>query len=525
MVNHRSKSSRKYKDRYISGKEGLSLIDGAVSRARTALDHAVRSADETSQRRGEVRSGQAKAFQALAKFRLEKLQVQDDIEELTSAERRAQDLLAEHESYLAEEYDALQAMISEIEKLEGAREDQHKALSEAVSAQEQKIESVLATLAETPAYQALEEAMEQAEAVTDRAQQKLELSKTDRAEKGAPYEGDPLFSYLWARKFRTVDYKGRGLTKMLDSWVSRLCGYDKAHLTYARLTELPERLSEHVARVEALEGEADQALKAIEARALTDGGVDTMEAEAESIRAVLRSLDDKIETAEEAHLARSESHTSALNEKTGPAEKARQVLATALHKMSFPDLRVLVAQTVELEDDEIVDELVKLRAEEMQLDLEMTDQNRLPKRRRRDLKQVEALRKGYKRASYASHSILIDQSVLEDVVSDLRSDTLNLEKALKRIRKTIKRADRDDRDGGYGGSRRRSHSRSKKRSRRHRRYDTAYGLEDVAAVVVSELARAALRGGGSYGGSRSRRGGASRRRGGSKGGFKTGGRF
>ena len=92
--------------------------------------------------------------------------------------------------------------------------------------------------------------------------------------------------------------------------------------------------------------------------------------------------------------------------------------------MSFPDLRVLVAQTVELEDDEIVDELVRLRAEEMQLDLEMTDQTTLPDRRRRDLKQIEALRKGYKRASYASDNLVIDQSVLEDVISDLHSDCL-----------------------------------------------------------------------------------------------------
>ena len=279
-------------------------------------------------------------------------------------------------------------------------------------------------------------------------------------------------------------------------------------------------MSEHVDHVKDLESQAEAALKTIETQALSDGGVDAMEVEAEAIRTRIRELDVKIETAEEAHLKRSESHTSALHAKTGPAEKARQVLAGALHKMSFPDLRVLVAQTVELEDDEIVDELVKLRAEEMQLDLEMTDQDQLPQRRGRDLKQIEALRKGYKRASYASGNILIDQSVLEDVISDLRSNTLDLDKALKRIRKTIKRRDRGGHGGGggYGGGKYKSRHRSGRRSRRHSRYDTAYGWEDVAATVVFELAKAAMTGDG--GGDGIDFGGGS-----DGGGYKTGGRF
>lgn len=522
------KRGAKSRDRYISGKQGLALIDASVSRARTALDHAVRSADETAQRRGEVRQAQAQAFQALAKFRLEKLRVEDDVGDLSDAERQAHVLLEQHADFVEREYEALQDMTDKIERLEGQRQTEHTALSDIVATQEDTIQDILSELAKTSSYQSIEYAMEQAMAVTERAEQKLELAKRDREEKGLPYEADPLFSYLWGRKFRTTEYKARGLTRMLDGWVARLCGYDKAHLTYNRLTELPERLAEHVTRIQALEADAEAAVKAIESEALTEGGIDTLEADAELIRGNIRKLDEEIETAEELHLARSESHTSALSAKTGPAEKARKVLAGALHKMSFPDLRVLVAQTVELEDDEIVDELVKLRAEEIQLDLEMTDQNQLPQRRGRDLKQIEALRRGYKRASYASGSIFIDQSVLEDVMSDLHSNTLDLKKALKRIRKTIRRGDRGGRGGGYGGggvggyggSGRRSRHKSYRRSRRHRRYDTAYGWEDVAATVVVELAKAAM-GGDGDGINLDDFGGGSD----SGGGYKTGGRF
>lgn len=526
MVKKRSKprKGKARQDRYISGKTGLTVIDDAVARARTSLEHAVRSADETAQRRGDVRRDQVKAFQALAKFRLERLKLEDDMDGLSEAEQKAQNLLEQHADFIETEYAALEEMTETIEALEGQRTHAHKTLSDLVAAQQEKIESLLASLAETPAYKTLETAQEEAAAISERAQQKFELAKIDRQEKGEPYESDPLFSYLWARRYRTTDYKARGLIRMLDSWVGKLCGYDQAHLTYARLIELPDRLDEHVTRVEALEGEAESALEAIEAEALRKGGVEEMETDAEEIRETLRDLDTKIEAAEEAHLARTESHTRALRADTGPAEKARRVLADALRKMSFPDLRILVAQTVELEDDELVDTLVRLRAEEMQLDLEITDQTTLPDRRRRDLKQVEALRKGYKRASYASGNILIDQSVLEDVISDLHSDTLNLDKALKRVRKTIRRR-RDDHDGdgggGYGGRRHRSY----KRSRRHRRHDTAYGWEDLAATVVIELAKGALKSGGGYKGSsrRSGRSGGGRSRGG--GGFKTRDRF
>lgn len=511
----------------MSGQEGLALIDAAVGGARAALDTAVRSVDARVRRRGEVRLQQAEGFQALAKFRLEHLQIASDTDDLSQAERKASKLLAQHAEFVAHEYNALKAMLTEIEVLEKQRAAQAKILDEAIQRQEAEIKIQLKALAKTPAYEALQLALEEASAVTQRATQKLELARTDREEKGKPYEDDPLFAYLWARKFRNVDYKANGLTRMLDGWVGRLCGYDKAHLTYARLTELPERLAEHVTRVTALEAEADAALKAIEAKALRDSGVDAMEAAAEAIRADLRALDVSIEAAEAAHLARSATHTSALQAKTGPAEEARQVLAEALHRMSFPDLRVLVSQTIESEDDEIVDGLVRLRAEEMQLDLEMTDQTTLPQRRSRELEQIEALRNGYKRASYASHSLLIDPSVLEDVLIGLRADDLSLEQALSRVRKTIKRADQGG--GGAGPSMRRSGD----RSRRYRRDDTAYGFEDIAAQVAIELAKAAIRHGGRSKGfdidlGGSRRGGGKPKTGSGRsgrGGYKTGGRF
>lgn len=501
--NRKKKKSRGSK-RYISGKEALKLIDGTVSRARSALDDAIRSADETRQRRGEVRKEQVAAFQALAKFRLDNLQEETDTSELTKAEQKAAELLEQHEAFIEAEFAALDDLREKIKSLEAERSDASDALGKAVERQTKKIEDVLEKLADTSEWQELKTALDEAGAVVERATQKLEIARADREEKGEPYESDPLFLYLWERKYRTVDYKAGGLTRMLDQWVGGLCGYDKAHLTYARLIELPDRLAEHVDQVEALEGAAESALKDLEAAALKKAGVDEMEAEIEAMRAGVRKLDEAVEAAEKEHLDRAESHQEALSADSGPAEEARTVLAAALRKMSFPDLRTMVAQTVELEDDRIVDELVRLRAEEMQLEIAIKDDTRLPDRRRDDLRDIETFRSIFKRADFASYHIEIDRAVLEDVLGDIKSDDYDPETALKRIRKTARRADNDWGGGGGGrGGRGRYHKKYKSRRRRHYGgWDTPYrgAAGDIGTIVAWELAKAALGGRGGGGG-------------------------
>lgn len=499
MVDYRPRKKRKSKrsKQYISGKEALKLIDGSVGRARAALDEAIRSADETQKRRGEVRREQVTQFQALAKFRLDYLDEEADISELTAAERRASELLDQHAAFIESEFAALDALQDKIAKLEKTRGKTSEKLEIAVEEQTAKIESVLEDLSKTADWQRLQEALDEAGAIVERATQKLEIARTDREEKSEPYEADPLFSYLWDRKYRTTEYKGKGLFKMLDQWVGKLCGYDKAHLTYARLVELPDRLAEHVERVEALEAEAETALKDLEAKALAENGVDEMETAIAAIRQEIRSLDEAVEAAEKEHLERAKSHQEALSAEAGPAEEARVVMASALRKMSFPDLRIMVAQTTDLEDDRIVDELVRLRAEEMQLEIAIKDAGRLPGRRREDLEDIERLRSLFKRANYASHYVQIHRPVLEDALGDMRAGGHDPEAALNRIRKTIRRSD-DDGDWG-GGGRGRYHKRYQSRRRRHKygRWDTAYGdiAGDIGTVVVWELAKAALGGG------------------------------
>ena len=526
MVKHRRSSKG-----LINGRDALQTVDAIIADARRALAAALDLVDTQSRRSAEIQREQLGAYRALADVRIDLIQKRHNGVDLQGIDRRAAELLDQHEEFVERESGRLEALVAEIAQFEGAREEQAGKLDAAVRAWEDKTADVLASLSDYKPYLDLEEARERAGSVRERAEQKLELAKSDREDKGAPYDDDPLFSYLWDRQFRTPDYKAGPLTRFLDGWVARLCGYDKAHLNYARLVELPDRLAEHVERVEVLEQETADALAKAEAEALEAGGVNGLYIAAEAEREKLAELDTKIEQSEVAHLAKARAHQDALQARTGPAGEARKVIEQELRKASFPDLRVLAAQTVSMSDDALVDDLVKLRAEEMQIDLSASENANRPERRRWELKKLEALRSKFKQAGFDSSRIGLQAAALDEAVDDLMGGDRDVEKVIKRLAKGVRRLD--------GGGRKKSRSR-RKYSRR------SSGFEQVLGDVAWEIAREAMRGDGSfdigdfgggsrrrsgsrkrsYGGSKRRSGGRARRTsGGKRGGFKTRDRF
>ncbi len=98
-----------------------------------------------------------------------------------------------------------------------------------------------------------------------------------------------------------------------------------------------------------------------QARALADPELETLKQEITRVRAQIEACDAAIEAAEIHHTAMVERHEAALRQEAGPAREIRQSPEDALRNASFPDLRVLAAETVEPDDDRIVDKLVQLR--------------------------------------------------------------------------------------------------------------------------------------------------------------------
>ncbi|WP_291205162.1 hypothetical protein [Hyphomonas sp.] len=474
----------------LNGRDALALLDNQVSRLRQSMAAAIADADGVEARRGAIQREQAAAYGALAAMRLDLMQAGGDGAEFGRLEAAARALTERHAAFVAAEKAALETAEAALGALEAKRAQLAARHDAAVETYESRVAEAEASLKGSAAYTALVEAAEEARAVTQRAGQKLELARNDRTEKGAPYEQDPLFSYLWKRRFRSPEYKAGGVIRMLDSWVAKLCRYDQAFLNYQRLTELPDRIAEHAVFVAGLEDKAEAALVEAEERAMREAGIEALQGEADLLKAGIAVCDGEIAAAEEAHRAMAQRHEAALKEEAGPAVEARELLAAELRKASFPDLRILTAETVELEDDRLVDALVRLRAEEISLDLEAGKRLVRPGVLREDLARMEALRRQFKEARFDSPYALMSRAAFDEMMSNLMKGDMDVRDTLRGLSRSVRRAE-PQAHPDFGG-----------RSRQ----DTI-GLPDIMGGVIGgilgevleEVIKETTRGSGGYG--------------------------
>ena len=506
-------------DDLISGRDALHRLDTLTAGAREEFDAAARAADGHSRRRMDLARLKANSYRELAAMRLDVIRSEAD-DTLTAAEKEAARLLTEHAAFVEAINRDVAAADAALKDTEAARRAGEGDVDAALHAYETLVGETEKAVQADPGYIALKDAFEQSRAVAVRAEQKLELAKTDRSEKGKPYESDPLFSYLWQRKFRTPEYGKRGLSRMMDGWVARLCRYDEAYLNYARLTELPDRIGEHLATMRLEEAEAQAAIERFEAQVLKTRGAAKFSSELAAAKDKLKALDASLAAAEATHAGLRVKQEQAASGDTGPQEKARRVIEEGLAKASFPDLKVLAAETTTPDDDRIVDTLIKLRTEELQMEVNARSVDALPARRRAGAETLEQVRSRFKQSGLDSPYVMLLRAAFEAALEAYGRGPLPDGEALWRaIRATIQQAPRND-DDYFGGPRR----------------GRNIGVGDVVAgVVIGEIIKAATGGsrwggggwgGGGFGGGGSSGGGGFKtggRIGG--GGFKTGGRF
>ena len=498
--------------KWISGRDALEHLDHRLSRLRRRLNDAIQTADSIDGRLAEIQSNRVGALQTLADMRLDVIQ-QADIEDLDRLHRQALELLQSHSDYIEQERRAIESASDKIADLETARADladQHQMLETEI---ETKLADIESRLKDDAAYRGLVKAFEDADAIADRADQKLAVAIDEREEKSAAYLSDPLFSYLWNRGFGTTEYEGGGLFKMFDSWVAKLCKYDGARPNFARLNDITDWLGDHAQATRDAAELAKTTLEAAERKAIEDAGIPADEDQSNALRTQIADTDAQIEAAEIAHAELTERHAKTLIGEEGPAKQARKLLERGLQHMSIPDLRMLAAETVTLDDDEIVDDLVELRTEEMSLELETERVSDAPTRLGEELGAFEALRRRFKEARFDSESALIKIALFDDALEKLASGRSDVGRALKQIHQSVRRKERRTRNG-FGG----------------RPSSNDFEVYDIIGVIAEEALRHGMRGGrrrGGFGGFPTRGRGTSRRSGSRKrgGGFKTGGGF
>ena len=224
-----------------------------------------------------------------------------------------------------------------------------------------------------PEWQAAETEAEAARKIAANAAQKASLSEADLGQKRKPYEDDPLFMYLWNKKFGQGEDHSFYFVRYFDGTVARLANYRDARANYAMLLEIPLRLREH-ANAKQKDAEACQErVLILERRALVAAGIEPLEAEVEAGNAAVKSAEEEVVKIT-AELGAIEAERQ---KEMGPGDdaiyaKAVDMLAQALSQEDLGRLYQDALRTPEKEDDELVMAIAKTREAVMKADAELS---------------------------------------------------------------------------------------------------------------------------------------------------------
>jgi hypothetical protein len=229
----------------LTGRDALFSVEQAISHVRAdegRLDQALRSAMEEAAR---LRRAEAEGFRTLARIKLDAMVRDRVIADLDATERRALAMIENHRQALedlARRRDDAQAAL---DKAEAAKHDRDQELAHALDALDQQRQRTAERIKTDASWQAAKTSVAGGEEIAANSDKKASLAEADLADKGKPYENDPLFMYLWTRRHGQAEDTSGNFVRFFDRRVALLIGYRDARANYAMLQEIPARLREH----------------------------------------------------------------------------------------------------------------------------------------------------------------------------------------------------------------------------------------------------------------------------------------
>ncbi len=513
----------------ITGRDTLSRLQRAIKdeqkRTRT-LDAQLSEANDGLLRLDQTR---AKELQALARLRLQHLGGGEIVERLDDADRQVMALLDERRA----EQEALQQRLADLERQRSEHEAEREAAAGAVERAAKAIDDAEAATQERlradPDYQRALERAREAERVAVHADEKATLSEQEQDAKGKAYRDDPLFMYLWRRRYGTSEYRAGGgpfapLLRWLDGKVARLIGFANARPNYARLLEIPLRLREHAEYVGAIADAELAKLQQLDAQGRIDDGIPELERAREQAQKALEAVDARITALAQdyqALLERLERFAKGDDERFG---QAMAFLTSELGREDLRSLRQDALATPFPQDDVIVARLLDLENERARTEATVTELKQTAERNRNRVNDLETVRKEFTQRQYdAPGSNFPDGAVIATLLGQFLSGLLTRD-ALWRVLEQQRRytPPRSDPTFGSGGFGRGTMWGGGSATGRRPRVGDIDDLEDVFEAVGDVLeGLGGLAGRGSFGGTR-RASGGSRSSGGSRpsGGFR-----
>ena len=384
-----------------TGRQTLGSIEGAIANLRgeeSQLDGALRSAVGEAER---LRKDRTDALRELARVKLDEMAAGRLVSNLDAGERRAIQVLDDYRLRIAATAERREALLKEVTAAEAERHAAAAVLEQALEALEALRAQAEARVQATPEWTTAKSKVDAADTIATEAEKKATTSEDDLGAKRKPYDDDPLFAYLWRRRFGTSDYKAGNIVRMIDRIVADFIGFGDVRANYAALVEIPLRLREHATAKRGDAAAAQTELATIERKTMLEAGVDTREQALAEARRKLAAADDAVEN-RQALLKKVEDDRAALL--TGGTDPVyTEALTTIASADGSDDIATLYREarrTPTSADEAIVRRLESIDASLVKADAETASVRRSAQDLARRRTEVEQVRDRFRSAGY-----------------------------------------------------------------------------------------------------------------------------
>jgi hypothetical protein len=338
----------------ISGRQALAQIEQTIEKARQQEAEWEQTYAAATEEVGRLRIQRTEGFRELARLKLDTITQNKAVEHLDAAERQAVSLLNSRQQALRQLTERRRQAEGRVRQAEAERQAAMDTVEKSLAEVEAIRKSVEAKISTDVEWISARARIDEVTGQAQQAEKKAVQAETDRDEKRRPYEEDPLFMYLWRRKFGSSTYKVNPFSRYMDRLVARVVGYEAARANYALLNEIPERLRDHARRlIDDLRQERER-LRTLERNALAAAGIEALETGVANAQAALANAQRRVAEMREVLATLDHTYDTSVLEGDAPYREAVELLARADEREDLDQLYQEALRTPTPRDEEIV---------------------------------------------------------------------------------------------------------------------------------------------------------------------------
>lgn len=265
------------------------------------------------------------------------------------------------------------------------------------------------------------------------AERKATAASNEAEQKVQAYRQDPLFAYLYRRRFGTATYNASPVVRWIDAWVASVCGFTHALRDFELLHSLPTYLHEHATL---MHGKADGVraeFTMLRKRAQREHGcIEATAAQDEARAAALVAVDASRE--HDRALRDAQRAVDDVDAWADPISKELIAFATtAFETESCEALLARARETTSAHDDRAVEVIARVRTRMDELKEKILTADRDYDGAQRVVTQLKTLKSELKGRSWMSDRYEVDEDRASAVLDRASRSTLDVALAVTTI--------------------------------------------------------------------------------------------